>query len=283
MEELLQKKFDGLEAALNKLLESITTYNPSIPAAQELLAADTDLNEGLELLAQHQANHKEILALQHTADQLDNQIKNTIRTIAETRKELLNAPFASFDDTSRDLPVEEILSYAKQIAPFTVPPTYASSATAEESQKPDGAPPMANGTATSPIAGTGENTGTQTPADTQHPQADSQDAGLNNIIGDLKSILDARKHVPFVPWPDENRIKASALMAVQHLWAPEDKSKQKEANDQKVKEEEQKRMGETDGGEPQRVEPTGESFVSTAPQTRKQEEFRGFALYDEDD
>lgn len=286
MEAILQKKFDGLEAALNKLLDSITTYNPSITAAHELLAAEADLNEGLGQLAQHQANHRRILALRQTADQLDNQIKNTIRTLAETRKELLNTPFTTFDDTSRDIPVEDILSYAKKIAPFTVPPTYLpSAATTDEAQKRDsGSAHLANGTAGSPAPGTDPNTGTQTPADTQQQPTESQDAGYASMMGDLKTILDREKHAPFLPWPDENRMKASGLMAVQQLFQRDEgaKAPQVEGEVQRTEEEEERRRKEAEGGE-RRAEPVGESYASSAPQTRKQEQFRGFALYDDDE
>jgi hypothetical protein len=48
MEELLDERFHRLETALNVLIESITTYNPSIPAAVDLIAADDDLSAGLD-------------------------------------------------------------------------------------------------------------------------------------------------------------------------------------------------------------------------------------------
>lgn len=283
MEAILQKRFDALEAALNKLLDSITTYNPSVTAAQELLAAEADLNEGLGLLARHQSNNKRILVLRQTADQLDNQIKNTIRTLAEARKELLSTPFTTFDDTSRDIPADDILSYAKKVAPFTVPPTYLPSAPVEDAQKNDNAP-MANGTAASPAVGTDPNTGTQTPADTQQPPAESQDAGYASMMGDLKTILDREKHAPFLPWPDENRMKASGLMAVKHLFQQEDGSQTRQTEDEarRMQEEEQRRVREAEATD-KRVEPLEQSFASAAPQTRKQEQFRGFALYDEDE
>ena len=47
MDATLQKQFERIEAALNTLVDSITTYNPSPQAAIELLAADDELSSGL--------------------------------------------------------------------------------------------------------------------------------------------------------------------------------------------------------------------------------------------
>lgn len=48
MDAILDKRFENLETALNTLIESITTYNPSTLAAANLIAADEELNQGLE-------------------------------------------------------------------------------------------------------------------------------------------------------------------------------------------------------------------------------------------
>lgn len=48
MDTILQKQLDRLEIALTKLLDSITTYNPSLPAAHDLLVAEEELSKGLE-------------------------------------------------------------------------------------------------------------------------------------------------------------------------------------------------------------------------------------------
>jgi len=44
----IQAQLDLVEAALNTLIDSITSYNPSPSAAVALVAADDDLTEGLE-------------------------------------------------------------------------------------------------------------------------------------------------------------------------------------------------------------------------------------------
>lgn len=48
MEAVLQSQLDRVETALTTLIESIASYNPSISAANDLLAADDELNKGVE-------------------------------------------------------------------------------------------------------------------------------------------------------------------------------------------------------------------------------------------
>ena len=48
MNTILLSLLERVETALIALVESIASYNPSIPAANALLAADDDLNKGLK-------------------------------------------------------------------------------------------------------------------------------------------------------------------------------------------------------------------------------------------
>ena len=48
MLSILQTRYQRVEKALDTLLDSITAYNPSITAAEELVAADDAISEGLE-------------------------------------------------------------------------------------------------------------------------------------------------------------------------------------------------------------------------------------------
>lgn len=43
-----QTRYGRMEQALNSLIESIAAYNPSLAAADELVAADDEVNEALE-------------------------------------------------------------------------------------------------------------------------------------------------------------------------------------------------------------------------------------------
>ena len=48
MNTIIQGQLDRVDIALNTLVESIASYNPSIPAANKLLAADDDLARGVQ-------------------------------------------------------------------------------------------------------------------------------------------------------------------------------------------------------------------------------------------
>jgi hypothetical protein len=48
MDVILDDQFQKVETALNTLIDSITTYNPSTTAAAHLIAADEELTQGLE-------------------------------------------------------------------------------------------------------------------------------------------------------------------------------------------------------------------------------------------
>ena len=49
MNEQIQTRFTRLETALDSLIDSITTYNPSPAAASTLVSINDDLNDDLEL------------------------------------------------------------------------------------------------------------------------------------------------------------------------------------------------------------------------------------------
>ena len=49
MNAILQAQFQRVETALNTLIDSITSYNPSPQAAVALIDADDELSKGLEL------------------------------------------------------------------------------------------------------------------------------------------------------------------------------------------------------------------------------------------
>ncbi|KAI9653056.1 MAG: hypothetical protein M1831_006263 [Alyxoria varia] len=151
MNKDLQDSLNTLETHLNSLLDSITSYNPSTNAASSLVAADSAFSSSLQTLAQHQRNHQRLQALRTTSDDLDQQIKDFLRRLAEGRKELLNAapvvgkksaalggerkgrnvekPWLSTGDDDEEAKVRSVdaktlLDYSRRISRFTVPPTY---------------------------------------------------------------------------------------------------------------------------------------------------------------
>ena len=48
MDEIIDKRFERVEKALAKLIGSLSTYNPSTNDANDLVAADAELSQGLE-------------------------------------------------------------------------------------------------------------------------------------------------------------------------------------------------------------------------------------------
>src|SRR2546430_1405261 len=72
----------------------------------------------------HQSNYARLVQLREESERLDNNIKDTIKLLADTRKSLLATPATKFPTKVRDIEYTELLSYAKRISKFTVPPTF---------------------------------------------------------------------------------------------------------------------------------------------------------------
>lgn len=124
MDTVLQAQFARIDAALGTLVESISTYNPSVQAAVALVAADDDLSEGLDQLSYHQSNHSRILALRAEATALESQLKASITTLSNLRHELLETQTSTIPTDARNVPLNDLLSFARNIASHTVPPSH---------------------------------------------------------------------------------------------------------------------------------------------------------------
>ncbi|KAF4548899.1 Mediator of RNA polymerase II transcription subunit 4-like protein [Elsinoe fawcettii] len=236
MLSILQTRYQRVERALDTLLESVTAYNPSLAAADELVAADDSVNEALEELATHHSNYGRILTLRATSDSLDAQIKTTIRTLAEARKTLQSItlppsslttstiPSAPTSDVPRPVRVDELLSYAKFISKTTVPPTRT------PLPQPDDAPPPASSQDTQPNglapqpgqAGPHIKTEPATPdpsalpssAPTPAPTAPGAPEPQNET---LKRVLPPIEKGVFYPWPMHELIAQGGLGTVQAM------------------------------------------------------------------
>lgn len=75
-------------------------------------------------MAKHQANHARIQTLRAEADSLEEQLKTSVKKLAELRRELFRTPATTFPQDSRAVPFDELLQYATNISRYTVPPTY---------------------------------------------------------------------------------------------------------------------------------------------------------------
>jgi Vitamin-D-receptor interacting Mediator subunit 4 len=161
---------------------------------------------------------------------LDDQIKATVQLLADTRRELKAAKFTEFPSDTRPVPFDELLRFAKNISKFTVPPTAALSqqptvtngaaiTAADEGGMTAGSP------ATRPVK-VEISTTQPTPAATQDVTMTgvedvyrAGDAGVawQTLTDQHKAWLDHFAQAPFVPWPNEENIKAGALSGIQTL------------------------------------------------------------------
>jgi hypothetical protein len=240
-------------------------------------------------VSQHQTNHARILQLRQTADALDDQIKTSISLLAETRKELLATPFTDSTKSSRDVPFDELLAYAKRISRFTVPPSYrpAPPKLPEDTAKPsieteDVA--MSNGAATSPALLAVE-------AESQEPQhlaEENQGRGYAALSDAQKEWLDHMSKAPFIPWPNEEDMKRGALVAVQTMLEQgHDPTKvlgpkEQEEQDRREREESEQRKLENEEFIKQRRRSVGGGAAPKA-MAKEQPAFEGFDLFNPED
>ncbi|ERF74425.1 hypothetical protein EPUS_06603 [Endocarpon pusillum Z07020] len=209
---------NDLETSFTNLLTSLTTtptYSAAPSATQSLLAADTSLTSALEALYKHQQNYSRILQLRAEASRLEVQIKSTIRTCVDLRKEIgdIHPSILSHSDwddendpeaeNKRDVDYHTLLSFASKIGKHN---TAAAKEAEEESTRrliearkgqdkstASAAAPQTNGTthtATAPGAtGTGTEAGTSTAAGNVNGEITSQT--LNLIPQHEREWLDA--------------------------------------------------------------------------------------------
>ncbi|KAJ9667932.1 hypothetical protein H2201_002118 [Coniosporium apollinis] len=291
MDAILDTHFQRVEAALNTLINSITSYNPSEKAADDLVAADDQLLQGLEQLATHQANHQRILHLRQTADALTAQAKSKLRSLADARKELINTPVSTFPASSKNVPLDELLSYAKRIAKFTLPPNYRPAPPPRKPSAPDATPKATNETQTQLANGT---SGTPALADSAaaappkpDPQADlpkDEGVALSTLTQEQRDWLDSMFHTPFVPWPSEAVIQRGGLMEIQRmLERGRDPGavlppKEQEAEERRRAEEEERRKREEEEEEGRRREVWATQMARRGE--GQGEVFGGLDLYD---
>ncbi|KAG4432199.1 hypothetical protein IFR05_012322 [Cadophora sp. M221] len=229
MDNLLDSRFERVEKALATLITSISTYNPAPALANDLVAADSELSEGLEQLSTHQSNYAKLLSLRETSNALDNQIRETLTVLTTTRQELLATPSTSLPASANPISYSELLSYARRISKFTLPPTHRESATgdvAETGSNTPGEPfsqTQTNGSNTPVVATNGEahsstamEIDSATPAVAGQTQT-SQHPGVSTNLTLWEQFLNQPADMPFVPWPTEEAIRKGALASIQVL------------------------------------------------------------------
>ncbi|KAK5707124.1 hypothetical protein LTR17_020996 [Elasticomyces elasticus] len=209
----LQSTYQRIDASLQRLTDSIAAYNPSPTAALDLLAADDALTTDLSTLLTHQHNTHILSALHAQARNNDEKIKTQFRAVAALRKEVVGIP--SFPGSrevglqTREVGVDELLSYARYISPTTVPPTF------RRRTPPALKPRLDTGTTN------GGGVGTPPPHAAQDNGAGDGDTDAikrtNPATNDLNPAHAAwlSPSLPFAPWPEQYVITGGALGRIQ--------------------------------------------------------------------
>ncbi|KAI1470561.1 vitamin-D-receptor interacting mediator subunit 4-domain-containing protein [Daldinia caldariorum] len=184
----------------------------------------------------HQSNYRRIQDLRAATTSFDTQIKETLRLLANTRKELVNAPATVFpsDRPSYDIDYDELLAYASRISKTTIPPAGAANGLSAEPKAENSGGLGTETAATTPAAGTpnGALTGATTPANVngaqqqqqqQDPASQSQQlvtTGAGDAVvaqDELPWKLNPFSDVEFVPWPSEESVRKGALATLAFL------------------------------------------------------------------
>ncbi|KAI1455972.1 hypothetical protein F4805DRAFT_459237 [Annulohypoxylon moriforme] len=227
MDKQLDKCFDRVEKALSTLVDSISKYHPSVHQVNDLGLADIELNKGLEDLQTHQSNYRRIQDLRAATASFDAQIKDTLRLLANTRKELVGAPATVFpsDIPSYDINYDELLAYARRISKTTMPPaalmsadtTQANSgaetgvATPADGITPNGAPaPQANGIPQSSDPSSQPNPAVTTTTATGETNPTA-------LPEEMQWHMNPYSGFSFFPWPSEEQVRQGSLVSLAFL------------------------------------------------------------------
>lgn len=156
----------------------------------------------------HQRNFLRIQELRRTTESLDETLKNTIKSLAETRKEILTIPSsAAPEEPTRQVPVDELLAYAKFISKTTVPPTFRKQDVSLAPIK-GGPAQITNGIATPPSGAQELDSA---------PYTRSENVATKAMNEEQKSWIDPLKGLPFEPWPSHEVIQRGALADIQRM------------------------------------------------------------------
>ncbi|KAI1202274.1 vitamin-D-receptor interacting mediator subunit 4-domain-containing protein [Nemania serpens] len=272
MNKQIDACFDRVEKALGTLIDSIAKYNPSTNQVLELGNADVELTRGLKELQTHQSNHQRIQDLRASTARYDAQIKDTLRLLANTRKELVHATATVFPDgPNYDIQYDELLSYARRISKTTIPPVGAVNAIAAMAEsshaRAGGGEASAPDTAaTTPAGGTPNGTTPQamnmngdmsqqmtTTTNTTMATATATATGGTDLPEPLASFLNPHSAYTFVPWPSEEQVRQGAVASLAYMaeqgieaegYDPEAEKARKAREDEDRKQDEERERAE---------------------------------------
>ncbi|KAE9975168.1 hypothetical protein EG327_008535 [Venturia inaequalis] len=250
---------------------------------------------GFFILCCHQANHARILKLRQTTESLDNQIKSTVTNLAEIRKELLAIPSAAEPDTpTRDVPFDELLAFAKNIAKFTLPPNHhlkppkTEEPVIEHIAEASADISMTNGASLqSPTQPQPSPVQPQSEDKNGESKTDPDGRAFSKLTQEQRAFLDDVQTMPFMPWPDFDLINAGILRQVDMILSQGiDPATVMTAAEQAANEENlQRQRDELDAAERKRHQEWRAQQAQQAQQKPKEpeKEFNAFAMFEDDE
>lgn len=240
MDAYVDTRLERVERALVTLTESVSKYKPLPAQGAELSNADDALAIALHQLQTHQTNHQTLSALHAQSDALDAQIRDTLRLLWTTRRDITSTTVTTFpdEDTTPRYNVnwEELLGYARRISKTTMPAPSILAAAAAEAATNGGEDPQ-SAQSTGDAVNTPNTTNTATPAPgagggaaTPNPQANGNGSaaappapppppppGPTDLPADWERFLDPLTGMTFVPWPHEEAIRGGALASIEGI------------------------------------------------------------------
>lgn len=232
-----------------------------------------------DLVATHQANYLRILSLRQASENLDASIRADLTLLASTRKELQATPATIIPDSSRNVPYDELLSYAKRISKFTVPPTFRPPLPPAETAPSE--QPLQNAQMT--------NGGTTSPAPAESGIEGGK--GVSALQAGEAQWLDIASQIPFVPWPSEEVIRRGALAQIQLMLesgqdpsvAQAEPGNEEEEKKRKAEEEEEARREREPNDRGRREGATAVASSGGQVRVEQPQVFSGLDLYDPDE
>ncbi|POS85137.1 hypothetical protein EPUL_003415 [Erysiphe pulchra] len=236
MDSVLTAHFKRVELALASLIDSIARYNPNPIHATDLVAANAELDKGLQQLTTHQLNYARIISLRNTSKALDNQIRDSLEQLAVVRKEVASTPATKPPPVSsvNSVSYNELLDYARRISKFTSPPSYRDPITSDEvidkattSKTSNDFSKMTIGNDEQPnllesISGKHQRrpsmqNKTEGGAIVSTDVAPTSQISIMNNNNIWFEYLNPRSDKPWTPWPCEETIRRGALASIQVL------------------------------------------------------------------
>ena len=281
MNELLKERLEGAEEALKILVESISSYNPSIQAATDLLAADDRLTGAIQQLASHQENYRSIQYLRAKIVSLNDADRSSLGQLVKVREEILSLPLQAIHTGpgTRKVKYTDLLDYALKISRYTVPPKLPDgilqSLIIDTTNEPYKSPTAAAEQDDTPSAGI-----QSTSALNAQPGF-----GVKQLQDAEVQWLHPERLIPFVPWPTEEIIQRGALAAVGRGDLPETEQSQGQDHEGNPNGSAQSALNQAGANEEGKK---GMDAVAQQQSDRKEAQedkptvFRGLDLYDPD-